>query len=169
MSCTGTPNGPSGVISSRDVQPTVPVPTYPAYPTQFQPPPGQMQPIIYDSGLIQAVTNAQNFIAQTFPGARLLESHNVSLDGLRIVIVVKESVLHFPRYMSRIIREVKFDVYGKRQTANGKRQTANFCRLSSALCTVESRYLYLQWIVRDTFLFLYDLFKGIMKRIEKQR
>ena len=35
------------------------------------------------------------------------------------------------------IREVKFDVYGKRQTAN-------FCRLSSALCTVESRYLYLQ-------------------------
>ena len=88
------------------------------------------------------------------------------------------------------IREVKFDVYGKRQTANGKRQTANgkrqtangkrqtangkrqtanFCRLSSALCTVESRYLYSQWIVRDTFLFLYDLFKGIMKRIEKQR
>ena len=46
---------------------------------------------------------------------------------------------------------------------------ANFCRLSSALCTVEWRYLYLQWIVRDTFLFLYDLLKGIMKRIEKQR
>ena len=53
-------------------------------------------------------------------------------------------------------REVKFDVYGKPQTAN-------FCRPSSALCTVESRYLYLQWIVRDTFLF------NIMKRIEKQR
>ena len=84
LSCTGTPNGPPGVISSRDVQPTVPIPTYPAYPTQFQAPPGQMQPIIYDSGLIQAVTNAQNFIAQTFPGARLLESHNVSLYGLRM-------------------------------------------------------------------------------------
>ena len=59
-------------------------------------------------------------------------------------------------------REVKFDVYGKRQTAN-------FYRLSSALCTAESKYLYLQWIVRDTFLFLYDLFKDNMKRIEKQR
>ena len=74
------------------------------------------------------------------------------------------------------IREVKFDVYGKRQTANGKRQTANgkrqtanFCRLSSTLCTAESKYLYLQWIARDTFLFLYDLFKDNMKRIEKQR
>ena len=66
-------------------------------------------------------------------------------------------------------REVKFDVYGKRQTANGKRQTANFYRLSSALCTAESKYLYLQWIVRDTFLFLYDLFKDNMKRIEQQR
>lgn len=75
--CTGSPYGPPGVISSRDVQPTVPVPTYPAYPTQV--PPGQMQPIIYDSGLIQAVTNAQTFIAQTFPGAKLLENHNVSL------------------------------------------------------------------------------------------
>ena len=80
LSDTGAPNGPSGVISSRDVQPTVPVPTYPAYPTQFQAPPGQMQPIIYDSGLIQAVASAQNFINQTFPGARLLESHNVSLE-----------------------------------------------------------------------------------------
>lgn len=27
---------------------------------------------------MEAVTNAQNFVAQTFPGARLLESHNVS-------------------------------------------------------------------------------------------
>ena len=33
-------------------------------------------------------------------------------------------------------REVKHDVYGKRQKLN-------FCRLSSALCTVESKYLYL--------------------------
>ena len=60
-----------------------------------------MQPIIYDRGLIQAVTNAQNFIAQTFPGARLLESHNVSLDecvNLSIVIEVEESVLQFPCY-----------------------------------------------------------------------
>jgi len=101
LSCAGTPNGPPGVISSRDVQPTVPTPTYPAYPNQFQVPPGQMQPIIYDRGLIQAVTNAQNFIAQTFPGARLLESHNVSLDecvNLSIVIEVEESVLQFPCY-----------------------------------------------------------------------
>ena len=34
-------------------------------------------------------------------------------------------------------REVKFDVYGKRQKKN-------FCRLPSALCTVESGYLYLE-------------------------
>ena len=59
-------------------------------------------------------------------------------------------------------REVKLEVYGKRQNKN-------FCRLSSALCTVESKYLYFQWIVRNTFLFLYDLFKDNMKRIEKQR
>ena len=59
-------------------------------------------------------------------------------------------------------REVKFDVYDKRQKQN-------FCLLSSALCTVESKYLHLQGIVRDTFLFLYDLFKDNMKRIEKQR
>ena len=56
-------------------------------------------------------------------------------------------------------------------TANGKRQKWNFCRLSSALCTVESKFLYLQWIVRDTFLFLYDLYdsyKDYNKRIENQ-
>ena len=59
-------------------------------------------------------------------------------------------------------REVKRDVYGKRQKWN-------FCRLSSAPCTVESKHLHLEWIVRDTFLFLYDLFKDKMKRIENQR
>ena len=48
-------------------------------------------------------------------------------------------------------REVKHDVYGKRQTA------------------VESKYLYLQQIVRDTFLVLYDLFKDYKKRIENQK
>ena len=59
-------------------------------------------------------------------------------------------------------REVKHDVYGKRQKWN-------FCRLSSALCTVESKYLYLLWIVIDTFLFLCDLIKDYNKRIENQR
>ena len=54
-------------------------------------------------------------------------------------------------------------------TANGKRQKWNFCRLSSALCTVKSKYLYLLWIVRDTFLFLCDSFKDYKKRIENQR
>ena len=62
------------------------------------------------------------------------------------------------------IREVKHDVYGKWQT-----QKWNFCRLSSALCTVESKYFYLLWIVRDTFLFLCDLFKDYKKRIDNQR
>ena len=42
-------------------------------------------------------------------------------------------------------------------TTNGKRQKWNFCRLSSALCTVYSKYLYLLWIVRDTFLLLCNL------------
>ena len=49
-------------------------------------------------------------------------------------------------------------------TANGKRQKLNFCGLSSAPCTVESKHSYLELIVRDTFLFLYDLFKDKMKR-----
>ena len=59
-------------------------------------------------------------------------------------------------------REIKHDVHGKRQKWN-------FCRLSSALSTVESKYLYLLSIVRDTFLFSCDLFKDYKKRIEKQR
>ena len=59
-------------------------------------------------------------------------------------------------------REVKHDVYGKRQKWN-------FSRLSSALCTVESKSFYLLWIVRDTFLFLCDLFKDYKKIIENQR
>ena len=41
---------------------------------------------------------------------------------------------------SQDIREVKHDVYGKRQKWN-------FCRLSSALCTVESKYLYFLWFI----------------------
>ena len=53
-------------------------------------------------------------------------------------------------------------------TANDKLKR-NFCRQSSALCTIESKYLYLKWIVRDTFLFLYDLFKDYKKRIENKR
>ena len=60
------------------------------------------------------------------------------------------------------IIEVKHDVYGKRQKWN-------FCRPSSALCTVESKYLYLLWIVGDAFLFLCDSFKDYIKRIENLR
>ena len=67
VATNGTPSG----ISSHDIQPSVPVPTY-------QPPAQTFSGIIYDRGLMEAVTNAQNFVAQTFPGARLLESHNVS-------------------------------------------------------------------------------------------
>ena len=59
-------------------------------------------------------------------------------------------------------REVKHDVYSKRQKWN-------FCRLFSAHCTAESKYLYLLWIVRDFILFLCDLFKDYKKRIENQR
>ncbi|XP_073229976.1 phospholipid-transporting ATPase ABCA3-like [Porites lutea] len=65
VATNGTPSG----ISSHDIQPSVPVPTY-------QPPAQTFSGIIYDRGLMEAVTNAQNFVAQTFPGARLLESHN---------------------------------------------------------------------------------------------
>ena len=52
-------------------------------------------------------------------------------------------------------------------TANGKNKTFAVCLQLSG--TVESKYLYLQLTVRDTFLFLYDLFEDNMKRIEKQR
>ncbi len=38
-------------------------------------------------------------------------------------------------------------------TANGERQKWNFCRLSPTLCAVESKYLYLLLILRDTFHF----------------
>ena len=68
------------------------------------------------------------------------------------------------RYLAYLHR---LEIWSLTFTANGKRQKLNFCRLSSALCTVDSRYLYLQWIVRDTFLILYDLFKGNMT--EKNR
>ena len=59
------------------------------------------------------------------------------------------------------IREVKHDVYGKRQKWN-------FCRLSSALCTVESKHLYLLWIVKDTSLFSCDLFKDHKKMTREE-
>ena len=50
-------------------------------------------------------------------------------------------------------------------TRDGERDLWNFCSLSSALCTLESKYLYLLWIVRVNFLFLCDLFKDYKKRI----
>ena len=80
--CSGASGTPPGV-SSKDVQPNVPPPPYPV---QIQVPPGQFQPLIYDRGLMEAVTNAQNFVAQTFPGARLLESHNVSSQQQQLYI-----------------------------------------------------------------------------------
>ena len=58
--------------------------------------------------------------------------------------------------------EDKHEVYGKRQKWN-------FCCLSSSVCTVESKYLYLLWIIRNTSLFLCDLFKDYKKRIENHR
>ena len=67
VATNGTPSG----ISSHDIQPSVLAPTY-------QPSLQTFSGVIYDRGLMEAVTNAQNFVAQTFPGARLLESHNVS-------------------------------------------------------------------------------------------
>ena len=67
------------------------------------------------------------------------------------------------------IREVKFDVYGKRQMAKIK-------LLPSVFSSLYSRIKIFVFVVnsratssRDTFLFLYDLFKGNMRRIEKQR
>ena len=69
-----------------------------------------------------------------------------------------------PRFLLLILERLSMTF-----TANGKRQKWNFCLLSSAPCTVESKHLYLEWIVRDTFLFLYDLFRDKMKRIENQR
>ena len=64
-------------ISSKDVQPAVVQP-----PPYSQALPGQSVALVYDRGLIEAVTEAQNFVVQTFPGARLLESHNVSFPSL---------------------------------------------------------------------------------------
>ena len=75
-SCSSAVGAPPGV-SSRDVQPTVaPVPPYP----QIQAAPGQV--LLFDRGMMEAVTNAQNFVAQTFAGARLLENHNVSCSSV---------------------------------------------------------------------------------------
>ena len=81
---------------------------------------------------------------------------------LKAIIFISEIYIS-SLFMYLIIREViKNDVYGKREKWN-------FCHLSSALCTVESKHLYLLWIVRDTLLFLCDLFKDYKKRIENQR
>ena len=64
----------------------------------------------------------------------------------------------------RDIREVKFDV-------NGKRQTAKIKLLPSVFSSLYSRikiFVFAANSKQHTFLFLYDLFKGKMKRIEKQ-
>lgn len=93
-SLAGYANGTQAVISSKDIQPTVPVPhPYPANPVQMQLPPGQSMPLVYDPGLMNAVTNAQNFVNQTFSGARLLESHNVSSTEVKHRALVWGSIL----------------------------------------------------------------------------
>ena len=63
-------------------------------------------------------------------------------------------------------REIKHDVYSKRQTANDKWQKWNFCRLSSAVCTVEWSYLYLQWMVGDVIPCLCALFTVRRKELK---
>ena len=87
---------------------------------------------------------------------------------LKAIIFISEIYIS-SLFMYLIISDnnIEHDVYGK-QHWNGKRENWNFCRLSSALRTVESKYLYLLWIVRDTSLFLCDLFKDYKKRIENQ-
>ena len=61
-------------------------------------------------------------------------------------------------------REVKFDAYGKRQTAKLK-------FLPSVFSSLYSRIKIIVFGVNSKrhFFFLYDLFKDNMKRIEKQR
>ena len=82
------------------------------------------------------------------------------------VVFFKCSMRYVAKYRKLAIfhiREVKHDVYGKRQKWN-------FYRLSSALCAVESKDLYLLWIVfYFIFLFLCDLFKDYQKKKENQR
>ena len=67
----------------------------------------------------------------------------------------------------RYNREVKLDVYGKRQ------MPAKIKLLPSVFSSLYSRIKIFIFAVnsqRDTFLFLYDLFKdNAVKRIEKQR
>ena len=65
---------------------------------------------------------------------------------------------HMTSNNEAVSRQMPIERLSMTFTANGKRQKWNFCRPSPALCTVESKYLYLLLIVRDTFLFLCDLF-----------
>lgn len=73
-------------VSSKDVQPAVVQP--PPY-SETQAPPAQFAPMMYDGRFMEAITNAQNFVIQTFPGSRLLENHNgvlhfqIESDGLK--------------------------------------------------------------------------------------
>ena len=68
----------------------------------MQLPPGQSMPLVYDPGLMNAVTNAQNFVNQTFSGARLLESHNVSSTEVKHRALVWGSILAGRTPLSRI-------------------------------------------------------------------
>ena len=90
-----------------------------------------------------------------------LKSHSANWEVLR------HSVTSFD--VSRSITKKTIERLNMTFTANGKRQKWKFFRLSSALCTIESKYLYLLWMVRDTFLFLCEILKDYNKRIENQR
>ena len=54
-----------------------------------------------------------------------------------------------------VIREVKHDVYGKRQTANGKRQTANGKRQTAKMILLPSVFSSLYSRIK-TFVFAVD-------------
>ena len=96
------------------------------------------------------------------PSSRTLSGPNRSKNTKEEVELSK--VLLFTWTREKIIERLSMTF-----TANSKRQKWNFCRLSSALCKVKLKYLYLLWIVRDTFLFLCDFFKDYKKRIKNQK
>ena len=73
--------------------------------------------------------------------------------------------LHSSSSSSLLEKFFKLDVYGKRQAAKIKLLPSVFGSLYSRI----KIFVFAVNIVGDIFLFLYDLFKDNMKRIEKQR
>ena len=76
------------MVSSKDVVPTVPMPSQHPLPGQPQYPTVGMYPINV------AVQNAQQFIADTFRGAQLLESHNVCIVSKSFVRLNRDCTLY---------------------------------------------------------------------------